>query len=285
MPLRLTRLQISDVIVAQFGAPTQQFLRYFNKALEKIEDAVNGLADAIVTIQAAQAAAAAAQSDADAANTALANGAILVEDEGGAGVETHTVNFVGAGVSAAVAGGVATVTVPGGSGALTLIESYTADGTTGTKAFTSIPNTYGDLEIRISGRTSDASNQLVNVTVNALGVSGYDIQRQYATGTTNTADNFLAQASWAGLMRLPGTGATAGFVAGGEIILHRYANTTFHKLMIFRTRHINSTTTGSGYIMHGSGVARTTSAISTVTLTLDAGNFVTGSVIALYGRS
>jgi len=71
MPLRLTRLQISDQIIAGSSAPTQQFLRYFNKALEKIEEAINGLADAVADIIVAQAAAdgaaaaaAAAQADA-----------------------------------------------------------------------------------------------------------------------------------------------------------------------------------------------------------------------------
>src|SRR5688572_10852894 len=108
MPLRLPRMGQMQQIVRPDGGPIQQFQSWFNTAMEKIENAINGLTAAIADI-------AAAQADANAANTALENGAILVKDEGGTGAETHTVNFVGAGVSATVAAGVATVTIAGAS--------------------------------------------------------------------------------------------------------------------------------------------------------------------------
>jgi hypothetical protein len=171
------------------------------------------------------------------------------------------------------------------SGALALIEKYTADGTTGTKTFSSIPATYTDLEIRISGRGTNAGAQGVAVTVNSVGAGSYDLQRQYALATTNSADSTLGGSSWAGCFNLPGTGATAGFPGGGEMEILGYAQTSLHKPMLFRARHIDSNTTGSGYIVHGSGVVRTTAAISSVTLALAAGNYATGTLIAVYGRS
>lgn len=67
MPLRLTRLQISDRIIESSGTPGQQFLRFFNRALQNIEDAVNGLAQAVADIIVAQAAADSAATDAAAA--------------------------------------------------------------------------------------------------------------------------------------------------------------------------------------------------------------------------
>lgn len=59
----------------------------------------------------------------DVVEDALTDGAILVKDEGGAGADTHTIDFVGAGVTAAVAAGVATVTIPGASSTGTAYEA------------------------------------------------------------------------------------------------------------------------------------------------------------------
>jgi hypothetical protein len=164
------------------------------------------------------------------------------------------------------------------------LGQYVGNGSTGTATFSSIPATYGDLVVVISGRTTDASAQSVIVTVNSLGAGGYDLQRMYATGTTVSADQSLADAALVNMISLAGTGATAGFITGGVIEILRYADTTFHKTILGNARHLNSTTTGSGYIVQSAAVARTTSAISSVTLLLGAGNYATGTVITLYGR-
>lgn len=163
-----------------------------------------------------------------------------------------------------------------------LIEKYVGDGTTGTKAFSSIPAGYGDLVIVVSGRTSNAAPADIAMTVNS--VTSYDLQRLYATGTTVAADEALAAATLANMLQLPGTGATAGFVAGGRIEVLRYADTTFNKAILAHGRFLVSNTTGTGYLVQSSGTARTTSAVSSVTLTLSAGNYVTGTVIELFGR-
>ena len=54
---------------------------------------------------------------------------VNVQDEGVAKGAAGTVNFVGAGVTAAVAGGVATVTIPGGGAAVTFVDGETPSGT------------------------------------------------------------------------------------------------------------------------------------------------------------
>jgi hypothetical protein len=171
-----------------------------------------------------------------------------------------------------------------GGSAVSLIESFTADGTTGTKTFSGIPARYTDLEIRIWGRGSDAAVQSVAVTVNSLGASGYDQQRRFTTGTTTTGDESLAASSWLNALSLPGTGATAGFAGGGEMVIQGANSTAFHKIMHSHSRHINSNSTGSGYDMTATGIARTTAVVASLTLALVAGNFVSGTRIALYGR-
>lgn len=128
MTLRLTRLGISDRIVNPDGTPTQQFVRLYNKAMENIETAVNGLETALTNIidlndlitevetatTAAQAAADAANAAADASAdaTALQNswvsGLTLTATDAGANVtitiSAHTRNYAD-GTSVSVSGG------------------------------------------------------------------------------------------------------------------------------------------------------------------------------------
>lgn len=177
----------------------------------------------------------------------------------------------------------------GGAGAMTLIEAYTGDGTTGTKTFSSIPSTYKDLLLRISGRTSAAVGvSALQIRVNGLSTAIYDIQRQFALNTTNTADQSLGQTGFPGagsasFFALPGTSTAAGDIAGGEMIFQDYAGTAFNKLVHGRARHNSSTTTHDGYVLHFTGQVRLTSAISSISVALASGNYVTGTKIELYG--
>lgn len=175
-------------------------------------------------------------------------------------------------------------TLSSGVPALVLIEKYVADGTTGTKTFSSIPGTYTDLEVRLLGRCDNGANQAINVTANGLGGTNYDMQRHYATSGTMTGDQALGAANWNGMFQLPGTANTAGFCIGGDMTLVGYSQTTFHKICLFHSRQINSTTSGAGYTISGAGTLRTTSAVTSLTFALAAGNYVSGSYIALYGR-
>lgn len=170
-----------------------------------------------------------------------------------------------------------------GGGGLTLISSQTPSGT-GTVTFSSIPGGYTDLELRISGRTTDASIQNILMTVNGLGGTNYDFQRVYTVGGGTSGDSGNATSSWT-LWAVPASGYTTGFVAAGKVDIINYSGTTLHKTMLFQGRQPSHASSGAGYVISGVGAVRTTSAITSITLTLGAGNWVSGSKVSLYGRT
>lgn len=169
-------------------------------------------------------------------------------------------------------------------GAPQLIQQYVGDGTQTSYTFSSIPAIYTDLILTVSARSTSTS-AVCTVIVNGLTTSIYDRQRVFAQNTTVTADEVLAGANWGACFGLTRSGDTAGFTAGGEMIIYGYAQTSLHKAMTCVARHINSATTGNGYIITSSGVVRTTAAISSITVAANAANnFATGSLLTLFGR-
>lgn len=170
-------------------------------------------------------------------------------------------------------------------GGLVLIESYTGTGSTGTKTFSSIPSTYTDLVLEITGRCSAASTAVdLAITVNGLGGTNYDDQRIFAQSTSVGGDQHIASASWPQCFALPGSTVTSTFVGGGRMTIFNYAGTSIGKVMESTSHQINNTTSGNAYQLRVTGQVRTTSAISSLTCTLASGNFTTDTLIRLYGR-
>lgn len=169
-----------------------------------------------------------------------------------------------------------------GGGALTQIAKYTADGTTGTHTFSSIPGSYTDLILSVVARTDNASNQSMAITVNGNTTGIYDYERLYSAGSVVPShDNNASHTAIDTAFQMAGTGATANVATGGEITFFGYAM-SFFKMFSARARHVESGTTQ--YQVFSTGEVRTTTAISSITCTLAAGNFVSGSCITLYGR-
>lgn len=175
----------------------------------------------------------------------------------------------------------------GGSGTVTLISEQVATGVEHVITFSSISGSYRSLRLECFGRSDEAVTfSGFTLTCNNDATSIYDMQRQYAQLTTNTADQTLSGAGWAAT-GFPGTGATANHPGHAVFEFMNYADTVFYKTMYFHNRQMNSTTTGNGYIMHGTGSYRSTSAISRLDITINtaAKVFITGSTFRLYGIS
>ena len=60
-----------------------------------------------------------------------------------------------------------------------------------------------------------------------------------------------------------------------------YANTTFVKNLVSLNNRLNTST--SGFVLIWSGDWRSTSAVTSITLTASAGSFLSGSTFTLYG--
>lgn len=172
-------------------------------------------------------------------------------------------------------------------GGLVLISEVVTSGSQASVNFTSIPSTYRDLVVRVTGRGTNASNTVqVLVRFNGDTANNYDWE-SYDISTASAANNVNNQnlaVSSVLIGALPGSSATANYASGCKAEVFDYKGTTFNKNGITHLNIVFGTTTGSVYRSQGSIHWRSTSAINAALVFLSAGNFVNGSVVSLYGR-
>lgn len=171
-----------------------------------------------------------------------------------------------AGVGAAELGGfesIATTTVgSGGSSSIT---------------FSSIPATYKHLQLRHLARNS-GNNISARTTFNSDSSSVYTIHELYGDGSSAFA------AAQTGIAYYPtglvGPNSSSGVFGVSVTDILDYADTNKFKTARTLTGYDGN---GSGYVELTSGVWRSTSAITSITIVPNAGSFVQYSHFALYG--
>jgi len=171
------------------------------------------------------------------------------------------------------------------AGVASSTNSYESIATTtlGTAAsvitFSSIPATYKHLQIReISQINVAGASKDVYMRFNSDTGANYSMHVLYGNGTSALA-TASTSATYAELATT-GTTAGASVFSGGVIDILDYADTNKYKT----SRSIVSWDgNGTGVVFFYSGNWRSTSAISTVTLTASTGSFTANSSFALYG--
>ena len=160
------------------------------------------------------------------------------------------------------------------------IATLSGTGASATISFTSIPNTFKHLQIRVLGRSSNAAtNDLFTVFANGDTTAGnYAYHRLNGDGATVTTTGAASSSPRIGYV----TGATATADVMGVTILDiiDYASTTKNKTFkSFSGQDRN----GAGIVWLASGLWMSTSAINQIDLTLVGLNWTTQTTIALYG--
>jgi len=171
------------------------------------------------------------------------------------------------------------------SGSKAVTNSYESIATTTLSAaasvitFSSIPATYKHLQIReISQINVAGASKDVYMRFNSDTGANYSMHVLYGNGTSALATASIS-ATYAELATT-GTTAGASVFSGGVIDILDYADTNKYKT----SRSITSWDgNGTGVVFFYSGNWRSTSAISTVTLTASTGSFTANSSFALYG--
>jgi hypothetical protein len=162
----------------------------------------------------------------------------------------------------------------------TLLETITV-GAAGASSvtFNSIPQTgYTDLVIKFSGRnTADSSQTLI--TLNGS-TSTYTGKRLYGSGSAATSDagntaNFNPSSAVASTY-------TANTFGNAEIYIPNYTSSNFKSVSIDGVTENNATTAFGGIF---AGLWSTTSAITSVSLAANSGNWAQYSTFSLYGVS
>ena len=163
---------------------------------------------------------------------------------------------------------------------LVFIEETTPTGTS--TSFSSL-GSYRHLRIEYSARGDQAATStLVGITFNGDTGANYDRQVMNGAATTVTAGEALAATSAQAIV-VSAASAASGNVGVGTIEILDYRGTTFHKGGTVTLGYKTSNSTGGFNVRTSTFAWRSTSAITSITLTLASGNFVTGSKFTLYG--
>lgn len=151
--------------------------------------------------------------------------------------------------------------------------------------FSNIPSTYTHLQVRMMAKNSSANPYANNVNMNFNSDTGnnYAWHLLYGVGTNpgqfsaNTSQPYIAYAGVA-----MGANTTSFGVSVIDII--DYKDTSKNKTArMFFGANGNSSATSEQIVGLGSGLWQNTNAITTITITPNAGNFTQYSSFALYG--
>ena len=165
--------------------------------------------------------------------------------------------------------------------------TYTAIATTTVGAggassidFTSIPNTYTDLLIKISTRSTVAGTGQddINVTFNGS-TSSYSWRNLLGSGSSA-----ISQSGGTSNIRMsavsPNAGTTSSTFSNAELYIPNYAGSNNKSVSIDMVSEANQASTYMGLV---AGLWSNSSAITQVTFTGASGNFVQYSSATLYG--
>jgi hypothetical protein len=152
--------------------------------------------------------------------------------------------------------------------------------------FSSIPGTYKHLMLVFQARDTNTSNadgsarMVLNTDTTAANYNA--TQYTLGSGTTTSTNTAASSTSGAVFANIPGVLNQANAFSTGHVYIPNYAGTTFWKGFVTRYESMfNSGATISSGVM--SGVWKSTSAITTITINCSYTAFVNGSVFTLYG--
>lgn len=191
-----------------------------------------------------------------------------------------------AGNSRKVTGANVAASMPALHGGLFLISSTTTTSSAASVTFSSIPATYKDLILNVTGRSNDAGSSVVNLVIQINGdtAGNYDAELFSRNGAGGTGDaGGVAQTSLQ-IGGLPQASVVAGAVGSAEIVLPDYKGTTFHKSAVGTAMLKLSTATSGQNIYVVGGSWRSTAAISSILVKTASGTLTDGTVASLYGR-
>jgi hypothetical protein len=142
--------------------------------------------------------------------------------------------------------------------------------------FSSIPSTYTDLIILSFAANTAINANGMGIRFNSDTATNYSKTYLYSDGTSAVSGRGSNQTNIS-ISNLPisSTGVFAATITN----IQNYSNATTYKTVISRGGGGNTGNLVIGYV----GTWRSTSAISTIDLINDSGNFITGSTFNLYG--
>jgi hypothetical protein len=163
---------------------------------------------------------------------------------------------------------------------MTLIASYTAAGSVANIDFTSIPSTYTDLCLKVSGRTDFATNSVAYAVISQFNGSSTGFTQRYLLG-----DGSGSSASGTGTTNIGGAisanGNTANTFGSTEFYIPNYAGSSNKSVSVDSVSE-NNATFAEAWL--AAGLWSNTAAITSLRLTpVQGSNFLIYTTAYLYG--
>lgn len=153
--------------------------------------------------------------------------------------------------------------------------SVSASGGSVSITFSSIPQTYTDLKIVLSGRTTGVSPTGQYITFNGS-TSNFTGKYLYSDGTTVSSGNL---GRYAGTV-IGGSGYTTNSFNNTEIYIPNYTSSNFKSFSVDNVAENNAAYGGLNLL---NGLWSNTAAITSISLAPDNGNYSQYSTATLYG--
>ena len=155
-----------------------------------------------------------------------------------------------------------------------VISSQTLGSAAATIDFNSISSAYTDLRLVIVGKyTSSGGN--TRIRFNSDTASNYSSTRIAGDGTSASSDRLTNQT----FQRLSFNGNSSTISDFLTVDVFSYAGSTFKTSLITSSEDYN----GSGSVIRTVGLYRSTTAISSITISLDSSTMAAGTTATLYG--
>lgn len=146
-----------------------------------------------------------------------------------------------------------------------------------------IPQGYRDLQVVLVARGDSAATN-VNTLIQFNGDTGANYEQSRLAGNASSASSALLTGQTSGLVALtPAANALASSPATSIIDILGYTDTTFKKTWVARQAASDSTTTADYAVQIIGGQWANTAAITSILLSISAGNFAAGSAVRVYG--
>jgi len=167
-------------------------------------------------------------------------------------------------------------------GAMVPIVSYTADGTSNGFTFSNIPQTYQDLKLVMSYKSTNTSYGGLNLYPNTGTATEKSITGLQGDGSSATSWNYSNAIGWYNY----NPNSSSSVITGTGIFVNttweilNYSNTSTFKTCLVRTA---ADSNGSGVTSLIVNNLRNTAGISLLTIYVAFGNYTAGSTATLYG--
>jgi len=162
----------------------------------------------------------------------------------------------------------------------TLIESKTLGSNTASVEFTSIPQTYTDLLLKTSVRTSNNNFDSIMIRPNS---SSTNLSTKWIQGVFTPSGSVVSESYSFILLRANGNDSTANTFSNGEAYFPNYAGSNYKSMNLDSVTESNG---GNTLMVLAAGLWSNTSAITSLYMVTESGgNFLTNSTFYLYGIS